>query len=75
MDLRHDKIRECIGVLANNIRAENLDYESFIALYAGEDNIANINNVNNTVIYGRRGSGKTHLLHALKEKLLICSQI
>lgn len=69
MDLRSNDFRKCINVLANNIRAENLAYESFIDLYAGEDNIANVNNVNNTVVYGRRGSGKTHLLHALREKI------
>lgn len=69
MDLRNEAIRKCIGSLANNIRAENLDYASFIDIYAGEDNIINIDNVNNTVIYGRRGSGKTHLLRALKERI------
>lgn len=69
MDLRDESIRRCIGALANNIRAENLDYTSFIDIYAGEDNITNIDNVNNTVIYGRRGSGKTHLLRALRERM------
>lgn len=69
MDLRDSAIRQSVSTLANNIRAENLQYDSFIALYSGEENISNINNVNNTVIYGRRGSGKTHLLRALAEKL------
>lgn len=62
-------IRSCISKLASNIRAENIEYDSYIDLYSGAENIQSINNRNNTVIYGRRGSGKTHLLKALKEKL------
>lgn len=69
LNLRSKKIRECVASLSNNIRAENMTYDSFIDIYAGEDNISNIYNINNTAIYGRRGSGKTHLLQALKEKV------
>lgn len=63
-------IRNCISRLADNIRAENIEYESYLKMYSGEENISNIDNRNNTVIYGRRGSGKTHLLKALQENIL-----
>lgn len=69
--LKSKNIHKTISTLANNIRAENLSYDSFISLYAGIENITNINNINDTVIYGRRGSGKTHLLKALKEQLSV----
>lgn len=69
LTIKSKEISKIISNLSNNIRAENLNFESFISLYAGEENISNIDNINNTVIYGRRGSGKTHLLNALKEKL------
>lgn len=67
MNIKTEDIQDCIRKLSNNIRAEKIDYNSYLALYSGEDNIRNINNKNNNVIYGRRGSGKTHLLKALAE--------
>ncbi|MBR8657571.1 hypothetical protein KDH83_30075 [Achromobacter sp. Marseille-Q0513] len=62
-------IKKTVQALSNNVRAENIDYDSYVDLYAGVENIENINNRNNTVIYGRRGSGKTHLLRALAERI------
>ncbi|MGL6002923.1 MAG: ATP-binding protein [Plesiomonas sp.] len=67
---KSDAIRECVSNLANSLRAENIEYDSYIDLYSGIENIDNINNRNNTIIYGRRGSGKTHLLKALSERLV-----
>lgn len=55
--------------LTNNIRAENISEDSFLSIYADIANITNIDNNNNQIIYGRRGSGKTHLLLALREKI------
>ncbi|WP_312299933.1 ORC-CDC6 family AAA ATPase [Stutzerimonas nitrititolerans] len=71
LTLKSEKIKTCVGQLSNNVRAENIDYKSYIELYSGTENIHNINNINNTVVYGRRGSGKTHLLRALQEQLII----
>lgn len=70
MSIKSEEIKQCIGKLANNIRAERIDYNSYLDLYSGNENIRNINNINNTVVYGRRGSGKTHLLKALSEEIL-----
>lgn len=70
MSIKKIEIRNCISKLANNIRAEKIDYSSYLELYSGGENIRNINNVNNSVIYGRRGSGKTHLLKALSEEIM-----
>lgn len=70
LSLKSDEVKECVSRLSNNLRAENIEYDSYIELYSGVENINNINNINNTVIYGRRGSGKTHLLKALREKIL-----
>lgn len=70
MNLKSTEVIECVSKLANNVRAENIDYDSYIDLYSGIENIQNINNRNNTVVYGRRGSGKTHLLKALQEKII-----
>ena len=68
-DLNHADVRRCVKRLADNIRAENIEYSSYLDLYSGAENIENIDNRNNTVIYGRRGSGKTHLLKALQERI------
>lgn len=70
MSIKSQEINSCIGRLANNIRAERIDYNSYLDLYSGEENIRNIDNINNTVVYGRRGSGKTHLLKALSERVV-----
>ena len=71
LNLKSNDIQACVSQLADNIRAENIEYDSYINLYSGEENIQNIDNRNNTVIYGRRGSGKTHLLKALQERIII----
>ncbi|MCE0813121.1 ATP-binding protein [Buttiauxella sp. S04-F03] len=67
MKLTDEKLQEVIKSLANNIRAERISYGSFLEIYSGYENISNIKNIMNSVIYGRRGSGKTHLLKALAE--------
>jgi len=68
--IKSKQIKDCVKHLANNVRAENIDYKSYLELYSGIENIENICNLNNSVVYGRRGSGKTHLLRALSEKIL-----
>lgn len=70
MKLTDVKLQEVIKSLANNIRAERINYGSFLEIYSGYENISNIKNIMNSVIYGRRGSGKTHLLKALSEVIL-----
>ena len=70
LTLKSEQVKICVSSLANSVRAENIDYKSYIALYSGAENINNISNINNNAIYGRRGSGKTHLLRALQEKLI-----
>jgi len=70
MSIKSVEMKNCIRKLSNNIRAEKIDYKSYLELYSGSENISNINNINNTVIYGRRGSGKTHLLRALSEAMI-----
>ena len=68
MNIKNSEIKEAISKLANVIRAENIETKNYLDLYVGEDALESIDNVNNQVIYGRRGSGKTHLLKALQEK-------
>lgn len=54
----------------NFVRTEYNTTKKFLDYYAGKDVINKINNVKNQVIYGRRGTGKTHLLKALQETLI-----
>ncbi|EFD1701121.1 ATP-binding protein, partial [Escherichia coli] len=70
MKLKDQKMQNVIKSLANNIRAERIDHGSFLSIYSGYENISNIKNIMNSVIYGRRGSGKTHLLKALSEVVI-----
>jgi hypothetical protein len=75
MNIRDKQTKQLIGKLADVIRAENINVANHLELYVGEDIIDNINNVNNQVIYGRRGSGKTHLLKALQEKINLAFEV
>ncbi|EFP2011247.1 ATP-binding protein, partial [Salmonella enterica] len=59
MKLKDQKMQAVIKSLANNIRAERISHDSFLSIYSGYENISNIKNIMNSVIYGRRGSGKT----------------
>jgi DNA replication protein DnaC len=68
--IRDERIKSSIEGLDNLIRAEYNSSKNFLDYYAGKDKIGNVNNIKNQVIYGRRGTGKTHLLRALQETLL-----
>ena len=70
INLHEDNIRNTIENLSNVIRAEHIEDISFLDLYAGRETIKNISNIQNQVIYGRRGTGKTHLLKAYQELLI-----
>ncbi|MBC7390209.1 MAG: ATP-binding protein [Opitutaceae bacterium] len=64
-----EEIKSTISKLSNTIRAErNRDLKP-IGTYAEPALIDRFINVSNQVIYGRRGTGKTHLLLAIQEKL------
>ncbi|WP_367849279.1 hypothetical protein [Rhodoferax sp. WC2427] len=69
MNIRDKQVKILIGTLANVIRAENISTSNYLELYVGDESLDSINNINNQAIYGRRGSGKTHLLKALQEKI------
>ncbi|MCV2351991.1 hypothetical protein [Paucibacter sp. Y2R2-4] len=69
MKINDKSVRGLIARLADVIRAENITASNYLDLYAGDEALECIDNVNNQAIYGRRGSGKTHLLKALQEKI------
>lgn len=64
------EVEEAINKLSDSIRAERNDSKSFLDIYADKKIIQRLTNHNNQIIYGRRGSGKTHLLLALHEELI-----
>ncbi|MBZ6005499.1 hypothetical protein K1514_06335 [Paraclostridium bifermentans] len=69
-DLNDDEVKNRINKLSDVIRAEYIDDDNYLELYAGQEMIQSINNIKNQVIYGRRGTGKTHLLRAYQELLV-----
>lgn len=68
--INSSKVQNGINKLADSIRAERNESESFLEIYADKKVINRLKNHNNQIIYGRRGSGKTHLLLALAEALV-----
>jgi hypothetical protein len=68
--INSEKVQIVINKLADSIRAERNESASLLKIYADKKTISRLQNHNNQIIYGRRGSGKTHLLLALSEVLL-----
>ena len=56
--------------MSDIIRNDYVSNNNNLELYAGQEIIQSINNKKYQVIYGRRGTGKTHLLKAYKETLI-----
>ena len=69
--IKTDEMATCVQGLDNLIRAEYNTSHNFLDYYAGKDNLSSVYNVRNQIFYGRRGTGKTHLLKALQEKVLL----
>lgn len=65
--INQDAVKKAINKLANIVRAERSDSESYYEIYADKSILERLVNRNNQIIYGRRGTGKTHLLFALQE--------
>lgn len=70
LDIRNIEVKKSVESLDNMIRAEYNTTYNFLEYYAGRESIGKVCGVKNQVIYGRRGTGKTHLLRALQEQLL-----
>jgi len=68
LDIRSHLIKNTIINFSDYLRAENIDHA--IDSYAAKDTISKVNNINNQVVFGRRGTGKTHLMLALRESLI-----
>ncbi|MFN4152723.1 MAG: hypothetical protein ACK4IX_17405, partial [Candidatus Sericytochromatia bacterium] len=58
------QVKNAINDLANNIRTERSSVQNLFNTYADKSIINRLDNNNNQIIYGRRGTGKTHLLFA-----------
>lgn len=70
LEIRSSEVISSVEKLDDLIRAEYNATNNFWDYYAGKENIGKVNGYKNQVIYGRRGTGKTHLLRALQEKLI-----
>lgn len=68
--VNNKRVKERVKKLSDIIRAEYIDDVNYLELYAGIDTIESVYSIKNQIIYGRRGTGKTHLLKALQEQLI-----
>lgn len=59
-------MQNAINNLKGLIRSEDVGND-YLRLFAGQNILKSVFNIQNQVIYGRRGTGKTHLLKALEE--------
>ena len=74
-DIRSQEVKKSVEKLDDLIRAEYNATSNFLEYYAGKENIGKVYGYKNQVIYGRRGTGKTHLLRALQEQLMLDTSI
>lgn len=74
-DIRSQEVKKSVERLDDLIRAEYNATNNFLEYYAGKENIGKVYGYKNQVIYGRRGTGKTHLLKALQEQLIMDTSI
>lgn len=69
-DIRSVKVSQSINKLDGFLRAEYNTTKNYLDYYAGQEILEKVDSIKYQVLYGRRGTGKTHLLKALQEKLL-----
>ena len=50
-------------------KAEKLPEGAYYPLYIGEDLLERMNTADNQIVWGRRGTGKTHLLKAFSQMI------
>ena len=50
-------------------KAEKLPEDAYYPLYIGEDLLEQMNTADNQIVWGRRGTGKTHLLKAFTQMI------
>lgn len=65
--INSEKVKNAINKLANNIRTERSTVDNLLEIYADKSILGRLDNHNNQIIYGRRGTGKTHLLFAFQD--------
>ena len=69
-DIKNPKVIKSINKLDGFLRAEYNTEKNYLDYYAGQEALDKVDSIKYQVIYGRRGTGKTHLLKALQERLL-----
>ncbi len=60
------EVKNAINQLANIIRTERSSVQDLFKIYADKSIVNRLDNHNNQIVYGRRGTGKTHLLFAFQ---------
>lgn len=55
-------------------KAEKLPEDAYYPLYIGETLLEQMNTVDNQIVWGRRGTGKTHLLKAFSQMINECQE-
>lgn len=71
LNLRDEEVIKSVALLEDFVRTEYNTTRNYLDYYADKGFINNVNNIKNQIIYGRRGTGKTHLLRALQETLVL----
>lgn len=74
IDIKSRRVQQSVSKLDGFLRAEYNSEKNYLEYYAGLETLDKVTSIKDQIIYGRRGTGKTHLLKALQEKLLADDQ-
>lgn len=74
IDIKSRRVQQSVSKLDGFLRAEYNSEKKYLEYYAGLETLDKVISIKDQIIYGRRGTGKTHLLKALQEKLLADDQ-
>ena len=74
IDIKSRRVQQSVSKLDGFLRAEYNSEKNYLEYYAGLETLDKVISIKDQIIYGRRGTGKTHLLKALQEKLLADDQ-
>jgi hypothetical protein len=73
MDLRSSEVGRAIGAIERRAERE-IDYRRLYDIYVDRGMLSELSPHESQIIYGRRGVGKTHLLHFYRDYLLASSE-
>ena len=69
IDIESRRVQQSVSKWDGFLRAEYNSKKNYLEYYAGLETLDKVTSVKDQIIYGRRGTGKTHLLKSITRKI------